>query len=51
MAEFRGVLFGVVPILVTPFDETGAIDEESLRNEVDFAHRCRRARSGDRARQ
>ncbi len=37
MSEFRGVLFGVVPILVTPFDETGAIDEESLRNEVDFA--------------
>ena len=37
MAEFRGVLFGVVPILVTPFDDSGAIDEESLRNEVDFA--------------
>jgi dihydrodipicolinate synthase/N-acetylneuraminate lyase len=37
MAKFRGVLFGVVPILVTPFDLTGEIDEESLRNEVDFA--------------
>jgi len=34
---FRGVLFGVVPILVTPFDEDGDIDEASLRNEVDFA--------------
>ncbi len=34
---FRGVLFGVVPILVTPFDEDGEIDEASLRNEVDFA--------------
>jgi 4-hydroxy-tetrahydrodipicolinate synthase len=33
----RGPLFGVVPILVTPFDEEGGIDEESLRNEVDFA--------------
>lgn len=31
------VLSGVVPILVTPFDEDGAIDESSLRNEVDFA--------------
>lgn len=35
MAEFRGVLFGVVPILLTPFDEAGALDEASLRNEVD----------------
>ena len=30
-------LLGVVPILVTPFDERGTIDEPSLRNEVDFA--------------
>lgn len=37
MAAFRGDLFGVVPILVTPFDEDGEIDEASLRNEVDFA--------------
>ncbi len=37
MAEFRGVLFGVVPILLTPFDENGELDEASLRNEVDFA--------------
>jgi 4-hydroxy-tetrahydrodipicolinate synthase len=36
MAEFRGVLFGVVPILLTPFDESGDLDEASLRNEVDF---------------
>jgi 4-hydroxy-tetrahydrodipicolinate synthase len=36
MAEFRGVLFGVVPILLTPFDENGDLDEASLRNEVDF---------------
>ncbi len=33
----KGSLYGVVPILVTPFDEDGAIDESSLRNEVDFA--------------
>ena len=31
------VLYGIVPILVTPFDEAGAIDEASLRNEVDYA--------------
>lgn len=30
-------LFGVVPILLTPFHEDGDIDESSLRNEVDFA--------------
>ena len=30
-------LYGVVPILLTPFDDDGAIDESSLRNEVDFA--------------
>src|SRR5688572_4279608 len=29
-------LQGVVPILVTPFDEDGAIDEASLRDLVDF---------------
>lgn len=27
---------GIVPILVTPFDEAGRIDEASLRNEVEF---------------
>ena len=27
---------GVVPILVTPFDETGRIDEDSLRSLIDF---------------
>jgi dihydrodipicolinate synthase/N-acetylneuraminate lyase len=27
---------GVVPILVTPFDEKGRIDEDSLRNLIDF---------------
>ncbi len=37
MALATGVLSGVVPILVTPFDDEGAIDEASLRNEVDFA--------------
>lgn len=36
MAQVRGELFGVVPILLTPFDESGALDEESLRNEVDW---------------
>ena len=30
------LLHGVVPILVTPFDETGRIDEESLTNLVEF---------------
>ncbi|HYI25216.1 MAG TPA: dihydrodipicolinate synthase family protein [Thermomicrobiales bacterium] len=30
-------LYGVVPILVTPFHDNGEIDESSLRNEVDFA--------------
>ena len=29
-------LHGVVPILLTPFDEAGRIDEESLANLVDF---------------
>jgi 4-hydroxy-tetrahydrodipicolinate synthase len=37
MTEFRGVLFGVIPILLTPFHDDGSIDEASLRNEVDFA--------------
>lgn len=37
MPEFRGMLFGVVPILVTPFHDDGTLDEVSLRNEVDFA--------------
>ncbi|MEZ4617968.1 MAG: dihydrodipicolinate synthase family protein [Caldilineaceae bacterium] len=27
---------GVYPILVTPFDEAGRIDEESLRRLIDF---------------
>ena len=27
---------GVVPILVTPFDERGRIDEDSLRSLIDF---------------
>lgn len=29
-------LHGVIPILVTPFDEEGGIDEESLQNLVEF---------------
>ena len=29
-------LHGVVPILVTPFDERGRVDAESLRHLVDF---------------
>ena len=29
-------LHGVVPILLTPFDDDGAIDEASLRNEVEW---------------
>lgn len=35
-ATFRGPLFGVVPILLTPFHDDGSIDETSLRNEVDW---------------
>ena len=34
MAE--GDMRGIYPILLTPFDEDGRIDEESLRREVDF---------------
>jgi 4-hydroxy-tetrahydrodipicolinate synthase len=30
-------IHGVIPILVTPFDESGAIDPESLRRLVDYA--------------
>lgn len=37
MSSPSTALRGVVPILVTPFDEQGTIDEPSLRNEVDFA--------------
>lgn len=37
MPPSSGSLSGIVPILVTPFDENGDIDESSLRNEVDFA--------------
>ncbi len=29
-------LHGIVPILVTPFDEVGRVDAESLRREVEF---------------
>jgi 4-hydroxy-tetrahydrodipicolinate synthase len=34
MAE--GVMRGIFPILLTPFDDDGRIDEDSLRSEVDF---------------
>jgi len=34
MAE--GVVKGIFPILLTPFDDDGRIDEESLRSEVEF---------------
>lgn len=34
MAE--GVMRGIFPILLTPFDDDGRIDEESLRSEVEF---------------
>jgi dihydrodipicolinate synthase/N-acetylneuraminate lyase len=30
-------LHGIVPILVTPFDDAGRVDTESLRKEVEFA--------------
>lgn len=36
MPTFRGVLYGVVPILLTPFHDDGSIDEAGLRNEVDW---------------
>lgn len=35
-----GVLRGVYPILVTPFDEHENVDEDSLRNLVDFIIDC-----------
>jgi dihydrodipicolinate synthase/N-acetylneuraminate lyase len=31
-----GVMRGIFPILLTPFDDAGRIDEESLRSEVEF---------------
>jgi dihydrodipicolinate synthase/N-acetylneuraminate lyase len=31
-----GVMRGIYPILLTPFDDDGQIDEDSLRSEVDF---------------
>ena len=31
-----GVMQGIFPILLTPFDDDGRIDEESLRSEVEF---------------
>jgi dihydrodipicolinate synthase/N-acetylneuraminate lyase len=34
MAE--GVMRGIFPILLTPFDDDGRIDEDSLRSEVEF---------------
>lgn len=34
MAE--GVMRGIFPILLTPFDDDGRIDEESLKSEVEF---------------
>src|SRR3954470_16266065 len=30
------IIRGVVPILVTPFDEKGRIDEDSLKSLIDF---------------
>ena len=44
------LLEGVVPILVTPFDERGGIDEESLAAADRLQHRRRRARARRRAR-
>jgi dihydrodipicolinate synthase/N-acetylneuraminate lyase len=32
----KPIIRGVVPILVTPFDETGAIDETSLKSLIEF---------------
>ena len=34
------LLHGVVPILITPFDSAGRIDEESLANLVEFNNRA-----------
>ena len=31
---------GIFPILQTPFDESGAIDFQSLRREIDFCLRA-----------
>lgn len=40
MANRTETLYGVVPILVTPFNDHGDIDEESLRSEVEYAIGC-----------
>ena len=32
----RGEIKGAVPVLAMPFDDDGAIDEDSLRREIDF---------------
>lgn len=37
MSEFTNELFGVVPIIPTPFTENEEIDEDALRNLIDFA--------------
>ncbi len=37
MAETRASrIHGAVPVLVAPFDDTGAVDEDSLRRQIDF---------------
>ena len=33
------MLFGILPIVLTPFSESGELDNESLRNLLDFYHR------------
>lgn len=33
-------LYGVVPVLQTPFLDSGAIDEETLRREIDWVFEC-----------
>ena len=35
-----GQLHGVFPVLQTPFDESGAIDEFTLRHEIDWVFGC-----------
>ena len=37
MSELTNELFGVVPIIPTPFTENEEIDEDALRNLIDFA--------------
>ena len=31
---------GIIPAIITPFNEDGSIFEEGLRNEIDYLYKC-----------